>query len=109
MSSIENAPQGQTIDHFERHWKPMLFPETLRSRARPSGWLLEGDVFQKAEDINWNTSYTERTFSEALWPVRNSGTMLRDWEETLSWIYLEYEWENIMEMLSREINLKQIR
>ena len=34
-------------------------------------------------------------------------SLLRDWEEALSWIYLEYEFENIKETLSRQIILKR--
>jgi len=106
MSSTDNAPKGQKIDDFEKYWKPVLFPEMVSKRKRPAGWLQEGDVFLRSEDIRWNTGYTERVFSEELRPVRNSGTLLRDWEEALSWIYLEYEWESIKERLSR-LNILQ--
>jgi uncharacterized protein YceK len=108
MASI-NAPECQTIEDFEIFWKPILFPEMVSKKKRPDGWLQEGDAFVRAEDIRWNTGYTGRTFSEELHPVRNSGTMLRDWEETLSWIYLNYEWENIKETLSRKITLQSVK
>jgi hypothetical protein len=35
--------------------------------------------------------------------------MLRDWEETLSWIYLSYEWEKIKDILSRKIVLQSVK
>jgi uncharacterized protein YceK len=111
MASL-GAPEGQTIDDidgFETFWKPILFPEMVSKKERPEGWLKEGDVFVKAEDIRWNTGYTERAFPEELHPVRNSGTMLRDWEETLSWIYLYYKWENIKETLSRKTILQSAK
>ncbi|MDR0301776.1 MAG: hypothetical protein LBI04_05610 [Treponema sp.] len=108
MLSLD-APKGQTIEEFEIFWKPILLPETVSKNQRPYGWLQEGDEFVKAEDIRWNTGYTERTFSEELYPVRNSGTMLRDWEESLSWIYLNYEWENIKEILSHQIILQSVK
>ena len=79
MASRNSAAQVKTIDDFEKYWKPIIFPEMVSKKNRPAGWLHEGDMFQRAEDIRWNTSYTERVFSEELWPVRNSGTMLRDW------------------------------
>jgi hypothetical protein len=107
MASIEGAPSGQTIKIFEKYWKPLLFPEMVSKKTKPDGWSLEGDLFVSAEDIKWNTSYTERVFPEELRQIRNSGTLLRDWEEALSWIYLEYEWENIKEMLSHRIILQQ--
>jgi len=104
-----NGPKGADIDDFEEYWEPFLLPETVSKRKRPEGWLLEEDVFKRAEDIRWNTGYTQRVFPEELWPVRDSATLLRDWEEALSWIYLEYEWENITELFSREIILQKIR
>jgi len=108
MSTLD-APERQTIEDFEIFWKPILFPELVSKKKRPADWLHENDAFVKAEDIRWNTGYTERAFSEELHLVRNSGTMLRDWEETLSWIYFIYEWENIKETLSRKITLKPVK
>ena len=108
MASAEGAPRGQTIDEFEKYWKPLLFPEIAFNSQRPALWLQEGDVYITAEDIKWNTGYTERTFPSELVPVRDSGTMLRDFEEALSWIYLEYEWENIVNILSRKVKLQKI-
>jgi len=109
MASLDGAPKGQTIKDFEKYWEPVIFPEMVSGKKRPSGWKQEGDVFIRAEDIRWNTGYTERVFSEELIPVRNSGTLLRDWEEALPWIYLEYEWENIKERLSRQNTLQFIK
>jgi len=104
-----NLEKGQTIEKFEKFWKPILLPEMVFINKRPEGWIQDADKFQKAESIRWNTGYTERTFPEELKPIRNSGTLLRDWEEALSWIYLEYEWENIVELLSKETILKKIK
>ena len=108
MSSLEYAPQEQTIGDFEKYWKHLLFPEIVSKKKKPSGWLQEGDQFIRAEDISWNTSYTERLFPEELRQVRDSGTLLRDWEEALRWIHLEYEWERITDFLSCEIVLQKI-
>jgi len=100
MNDFENTQM--TRKNFERHYKPILFPETVRKNNRPQDWLQENDNFIKAEDIRWNTGYTERVFPEILWNIRNSGTMLRDWEEAIEWLYIEYNWERILEQLSRE-------
>jgi len=109
MSSLDGAPKGMSQSDFEEYWKPLLFPEMVSKKKQPSLWLREGDVFVRADDIRWNNGYTERVFPEELRPVRDSGTLLRDWEEALSWIYFEYEWERIKERLSREtiITLKK--
>jgi len=108
MKSL-NLEKRQSDDEFEKYWEPILLPEKVSKKKRPVGWSQDGDKFKKAESIRWNTSYTERKFPEELWPVRNSGTLLRDWEEALYWIYLEYEWENIVELLSKEYILTKIK
>jgi len=97
------TPETQTIEDFEKYWKPILFPEMVSGKKRPSGWKHEGDQFQTGEDIRWNTGYTERVFPQELNAVRNSGVLFKDWEEALSWIYMEYEWKNITELLSKRI------
>jgi len=107
LNSREDASQSLSINDFERYWKPILFPEIVSKKKQPEGWRLEGDNFIKIEDIRWNTSYTERIFPEALQQVRNSGTLLRDWEEALSWVYMEYNWENIVDLLSRQTILQR--
>ena len=102
--------QGGGYDpDFVRHWGPILFPELARNRDRPQGWLREGDTRIRAENVSWNTGYTERVFPEMLWNVRNSGTLLRDWEEALEWIHLKYEWNALVELLSRETVLFRTR
>ena len=101
MSSL-NFEKAPAIDKFKKLWQPVFFPEMVPKKKRPNNWIQNSDQFQKADSINWNTSYTGRTFPEELWPIRNSGTLLRDWEEAIAWIYLEYEWKNIVELLSKE-------
>lgn len=105
MSSREEAPKELELKAFEEYWKPVLFPELTPKKSRPAEWEKEGDIYVTAEDIKWNASYTEREFTEQLGIIRNSGTMLRDWEDAVSWIYLEYEWEKIKSALSRETTL----
>jgi len=108
MSSL-NLEKAPATDKFEKFWQPVLFPEMVPKKKRPNNWIQNADQFQKADSISWNTSYTERTFSEELWPIRNSGTLLRDWEEAIAWIYLEYEWKNIVELLSKETIFTKIK
>jgi hypothetical protein len=76
---------------------------------RPAPWTEENAEWVRAEDIAWNTSYTKAVFAEDLWKVRDSGTLLRDWEETLDWIYFIYEWEELFDFLSRELYLEGAR
>ena len=109
MKNLENAPLNLDRKAFMEYWKPILLPETCAKSKRPSNWLLEGDKFNKAEDINWNTGYSERVFPEELRPVRNTGTLLRDWEEAFEWIYFQYEWEAFIAMLSIENTLQRAK
>jgi len=104
-----NGPKEQSFKQFDKFWKPVLFPEISAARKRHKNWRQEGDHFERAEDIRWNTGYTERVFPEELRPVRNAGTLLRDWEEAFYWIYYQYEWEGIKELLSRQIILQKIK
>jgi hypothetical protein len=104
-----NTEKERTIKEFEDYWKPVLFPEMVSKKKRNDIWIQDGDKFQKIDSINWNTGFSERILPEELWQVRNSGTLLRDWEEALPWIYLEYKWENIVESLYGEINFIQIK
>ena len=109
MGQREDAPKNLDRDAFEAYWKPRLFPEMVPPKKRPAGWEREGDTRVKAEDIRWNTGYTARLFDEQLGAVRNSGTLLRDWEEALEWIYLEHEWDRIAGLLSGEITLAKTK
>jgi hypothetical protein len=109
--SRESSPLHglEDLDTFEEYWKPVLFPETVSKKKRPENWQQEGDILVSAEDIRWNKSYTERNFPEELWNIRNSGTMLRDWEEALDWIYNEYAWVRITELLTQETVLNKAK
>jgi hypothetical protein len=102
MNGRETAPKGMNVKKFEKYWKPILFPETVSKKKRPPDWQRADDQWNRVESIRWNKSYTERLFPEELREIRNSGTMLRDWEEAIDWIYNEYEWSRIQETLSQE-------
>jgi len=109
MNAFDGSGPGMEIDGFSEHWAPILFPERTKSRNRPNDWRMAGDTFARAEGLRWNLGYTERVFPELLWSVRNSGTMLRDWEEALEWLFLMHEWQSLVELLSRETVLVKSR
>ena len=109
MKNNENAPYGLDRGAFVKYWKPILFPETCSKRKRPANWQEPDDKYHRAESIKWNTGYSVRTFPEELRPVRDSGTLFRDWEEAFEWIYGEYEWETFISMFSREASLRRIK
>jgi hypothetical protein len=103
MRSRENTPRFRNQTEFENYWKPILLPEMLQPGERAPGWKEEGAQWQRGEDISWNSSYTLAAFPENLWKVRDSGTLLRDWEEAIDWIFFIYEWEDIFSALSNSI------
>jgi len=109
INSAENpaAKAYGSQKEFEKYWKPVLFPEIAAKKKRPESWRREGDRWVRAEDIRWNAGYTERVFPEVLRPIRDSGTMLRDWEEAVDWLFIECEWPRITEALMGETVLQK--
>jgi hypothetical protein len=99
-AGTEGVPAFKDQDEFEKFWKPRLFPELVSKRKRPPEWETgnaEGTSVSwvRGDGVRWNSIYTEAVFPENLREFRNSGAMLRDWEEALAWIYLEYSWDSI--------------
>jgi hypothetical protein len=97
---------------FEAYWEPLLFPELSKPKDRPAAWAgADADAGERVlgEDIRWSVAYTQARFPEELWPARNSGTLLRDWEEAAAWIRLEFEWDAIVQFLSGKIELTKIQ
>jgi hypothetical protein len=106
MRERGGGPAGFGRSAFERYWKPVLLPERVSKKKRPAEYR-DGDPVVRAEDINWNRAYTERVFPEALRPVRDSGTLLRDWEEAFEWIYFEYQWDAITALFQDGIGMQK--
>jgi hypothetical protein len=96
-------------DAFEKYWKPILLPELVPAKKRPADWSKESAVWVTADDVRWNASYTQARFPEELHRVRDSGTLLRDWEEALSWIYFDYEWDRFIASLNKDITLIKVK
>jgi len=109
MAGAAAGGSAESIAEFERRWRPALFPEASRRRHRPPGWQQAGDRRSRAGGIAWNACRTARAFPEHLREVRDSGTLLRDWEEALEWIHLKYEWDSLAEALSRGAVLERAR
>jgi hypothetical protein len=109
MKSQSTAPFAASAnrEYFEKYWKPLLLPEIVRAKFRPESFKNQDGPRARAEHVSWNTGYTALLLPEDLAEYRNSGALLRDWEETVEWIYLEYAWDRIFGLLQEEgINLK---
>jgi hypothetical protein len=100
MHTQEGVPDFDTQEAFEAYWKPLLLPELVSEKKRPAAFKQEPAEWVRAEDISWNTSYTEALLPEELRVLRNSGALIRDWEEAGAWIYIQYQWDYLMEQLS---------
>jgi len=104
----ETSLQARSVffnqEEFEIYWRIRLFPELLFKATRPPEYQVGNAEWNRADSVNWNKTYTEYLLSEDLWELRNSGALLRDWEEALPWIYMEYSWNNIISSF-KETNL----
>jgi hypothetical protein len=101
------AAQPETQRDFERYWKPILLPESVGKNRRPSTYVelsaAQNEVY--GEDIRWNTAYTRELFPEHLRQFRDSGSLLRDWEEATSWFYIIYYWDTMLGALFKKCYL----
>jgi hypothetical protein len=114
LEGEDAPPDFGDEETFAEFWEPILFPEMVPAKKRPPEWSGgRGGRRQRGEDIEWSVDYTEALFpsetAENLRPVRNSGTLLRDWEEALPWIFYQFEWDAIIESLSSEIRLVKVK
>jgi hypothetical protein len=112
MQEQKGLPVFSDPAEFEAYWKPLLFPELLKPKNRGALWAASNagaGPWSPGEDIRWSVAYTQALLPEDLWPVRNSGTLLRDWEEAAPWIRLEFEWDTMVKFLSGKIELTKIQ
>lgn len=109
MKMQQDAPSFTSEKDFQSYWQPLILPESVSAKKRPSAWSKEDELWNRGEDINWNVSYTQKIFPEELHVYRNSGALLRDWEESFSWIFLEYTWNDLCNQLSETIRLTKLK
>jgi hypothetical protein len=93
-------PAARNLRDFQSYWKAYLLPELVPAELRPKAYETgEATRWVTAEQVKWNATYTERTLPEELRPLRDSGTIKRDWEESSEWIFLVYAWDHIFNTL----------
>jgi hypothetical protein len=109
MHSRQDAPAFEKRKDFEAYWKPLMLPETVFPWKRPASFTQEQAVWVRGEDIRWNARYTEALFPEDLQALRNSGALLRDWEEAGGWIYTRYQWDYITALMAEQYALRKIK
>jgi hypothetical protein len=96
QESAGNPAYFDSQEEFEEYWKSLLFPELVSAKERPEEYSAVNAEWNRADGVKWSLSYTKSVFPEALWEFRNSGALLRDWEEALPWIFMEYSWDAII-------------
>ena len=99
----QETPVFADIGEFEGYWKRKLFPELVLEKNRPEEYSTYNAEWKREDSVRWNLAYTENLFPEELWEYRNSGAMLRDWEEALPWIFMEYSWNRIIDSFNNTI------
>jgi hypothetical protein len=97
----DGRQQFATQKDFESYWRAILLPETVPKKKRPALYTTENAVYLYAEGCRWNTVYTALLFpgdentenpnNAELTKLRDSGALLRDFDEAASWIYFQYE------------------
>jgi hypothetical protein len=105
MKTQQNVPSFKDEKTFQTYWAPIILPEIVSAKKRPSSWSKNDKEWNYADDINWNVSYTQKIFPEDLHTYRNSGGLLRDFEEAIGWILLEYNWNDLCNQLNNTIQL----
>jgi len=101
--SGNETPAFTDIGEFEGYWKRMLFPELVSGKDRSEEYSIHNAEWKREDSVRWNLTYTGTVFPEGLWEYRNSGAMLRDWEEALPWVFMEYSWNMIIDSFNNTI------
>jgi hypothetical protein len=92
---------------FESYWRPILLPEIAPTKQRPIRFneLKKDGEYSYGENVRWNTAYTRELFPEHLRRLRDSGSLLRDWEEAAAWFYIYYNWYTIVKTLNELVRV----
>lgn len=94
---------------FKNDLKTFLFPELIDRKLRPSPWKEPISHNNYAEGIHWNRDYSEALLPVNLVEIRQSGTLLRDWEEALAMIYARWRWPSTIDMLTTGVTLQRVK
>ncbi|MDR1468704.1 MAG: hypothetical protein LBT00_05365 [Spirochaetaceae bacterium] len=99
QSGYERDFAGQK--DFETYWRALLLPETVSRTKRPASFPAEAATTPYVEGYRWNHAYTALLFpvdgsggnanNAELAKMRDSGALLRDFDEAALWIYVQYK------------------
>jgi len=89
----------QTTTAFTRQWEPILFPELSQTTNYEQG-------SDKALEIRWDRAYTKKNFPEEMAPLRQTGTLYRDWLEARQLLQAHFQYESSHGILKQGYTLK---
>lgn len=102
-------------DNFRDYWGGIFFPEVYgwgpywdeywdeNPAARQA--VLEAET-TRGEDIAWNQQATAHFLPQEYYALRTSGTLFRDFEEGLEWVYMVWAWDTFFESLLPEMQYR---
>ena len=88
------------IPAFKQQLQALLVPEMVDPANRPPTWKEPIKRSDYAESVVWSRDYSESVFPKELVEIRQSGTILRDWEESTPLIYGRWRWPGTIALLS---------
>ncbi len=102
----------QALEQFSRRWERVQAATAFLATKFPESWIdnrekVERFLFPElrgyekgetpgtttvVDSLLWDVTYSASHFEEALRPVRDSGTMFRDWQESPGLWVLSFHW-----------------
>ncbi len=101
------ATPGNENCAFENDLRSLVFPELYGYRKEYPDPGAGRNDFHLAENYRWNTLYSLTYLPEKLRKVRDTGTLLRDYEESPGLIYLSYLWSSLWDEVVPRLILKE--
>lgn len=97
--SVESALSARhpalykNVKYFHETIGKRLFPEAMGHDITWKNFDFAEKGYTRGHGIRWSVSATEALLPEELHELRTSGTLFRDYEEALPWLYLEWLWD----------------
>lgn len=93
-------------DSYKKATYELFFPEfTLNSPYNNPAYKVKSlkDETELSETILWNKNYTREVFPENLQTVRDSGSLLRDYEESSELFFMDYNMDYYIKHILPEL------
>ncbi|THB65756.1 MAG: hypothetical protein D6B26_03505 [Spirochaetaceae bacterium] len=83
-------------ENFEEFWGRHFFPERYGFKHVYQTEFADAEIIS-GEDIGCNTAVSQHLLPPEYQALRNSGTLFRDFEEGMEWVYLTWIWDHFFE------------